>query len=753
MSYRYNVFTGNFDVVDPISIGDFVSGGTANSVLFIDSNQQVAENNPGLTYDGTIFRVSIDNGTNTTQKFFDVENTTKADGDVTSFTLSGASSFGGGTSDAFAFFRSTVLDWNFLNPYSKLEIGVAHAGSSGLGNAGQITLLGAASGNSSLVLESGTDLDMSDNAILDTGFIDFNLVNGVAQAEGRVVWNDTEGTLNLGMKGGIVNQQIGLEVMIRVKNTSGGNISNGQAVRITGASANVPEIGLADADDPAAAGSVGLATEDIDDGQFGYVTTFGLVRGDASQPINTSGFAAGDRVYVANTPGALTNVGPTSTERIIFIGIVLVSNNENGIIWVSTINTSYLSELSGNSFAGVAEGNLVKYNGANGLWENSTVQTIQLEPTGFPNRADTTTGFNDSTREFDITPTGATFAYWRRAKQIIKTGAQTVTIDDTTGTHFIYFDSNDDLVSSLTPWGFDDNIAFVATIYWRAGGSDYLSGEERHGLAMDWPTHQYLHDTVGISYESGLTGTFNDNNTATITAGEIHDEDIDHDISEQTTFRIIYRDGVSGTWFFDAASADYFKETADIIQYDNNGVLTDVPNGQHVAYWSFATNDPVDPIYMIVGQRVDATIANARANNTLGSLNLANLPSQEMKPIWRVIVKRTGTGETVEELTDLRTVSTLASGNFVAQDHGALGGLSDDDHPQYVLNDGESTDITNGTFNLTTTGSLTIDSDSNGLVLGDDQDATLKWDNLNSQVSLNQDFAMTAGKKIIYDAA
>jgi len=47
-----------------------------------------------------------------------------------------------------------------------------------------------------------------------------------------------------------------------------------------------------------------------------------------------------------------------------------------------------------------------------------------------------------------------------------------------------------------------------------------------------------------------------------------------------------------------------------------------------------------------------------------------------------------------------------------------------------------------GTFDfdndiITTTGNITIDSDSNGLVLGDDQDANMTWDNANSWVNID----------------
>lgn len=45
--------------------------------------------------------------------------------------------------------------------------------------------------------------------------------------------------------------------------------------------------------------------------------------------------------------------------------------------------------------------------------------------------------------------------------------------------------------------------------------------------------------------------------------------------------------------------------------------------------------------------------------------------------------------------------------------------------------------------NLTTTGNVNIDSDSNGLILGDDQDATLSWNNTLSDAELDDDLRLT----------
>lgn len=230
-------------------------------------------------------------------------------------------------------------------------------------------------------------LDANDQAITSVGYIDFDLTNGIAQAEGRLVWNPDEGTLNLGMPGGDVVGQLLQEILIQGKNSTGDGTTNGRPVRISGASGNKPTFAFSDADNPAAAGSVGLFTEDVNINGNGYVTTFGLVR-----EIDTSGggenWSAGDRIYVGNTAGTLTNIAPTGSERRIFIGIVLNAHASTGIIWVHPINVSYLSELSGNVITSVADKDLLQYDSASSTWLN--VNGTGTGSIGYWSRAGTT---------------------------------------------------------------------------------------------------------------------------------------------------------------------------------------------------------------------------------------------------------------------------------------------------------------------------------------------------------------------------
>ena len=58
--------------------------------------------------------------------------------------------------------------------------------------------------------------------------------------------------------------------------------------------------------------------------------------------------------------------------------------------------------------------------------------------------------------------------------------------------------------------------------------------------------------------------------------------------------------------------------------------------------------------------------------------------------MYRVILQRSGTDAVVADTQDLRSANTLSTGNYVAGAHGALTGLENDDHSQYMLLAGRS---------------------------------------------------------------
>lgn len=138
-----------------------------------------------------------------------------------------------------------------------------------------------------------------------------------AHTPGHVRWNATADTLELDVSTTDVTLQIGQEMWIVGRNTTGSTITNGTPVKITGASGNRPLI----AADDGLGGIVGIATHDIANNSNGKVTEIGLVR-----DLDTSSFSEGDVLY-ATSAGALSTA--VSSSRV---GRVTTSHASQGVV-------------------------------------------------------------------------------------------------------------------------------------------------------------------------------------------------------------------------------------------------------------------------------------------------------------------------------------------------------------------------------------------------------------------------------------
>jgi hypothetical protein len=233
------------------------------------------------------------------------------------------------------------------------------------------------------VLTVGSNLTITDNtssiqidALVDPiDHLDFDTTPVATGAVGRLVWNDADGTLDLGVKGGNVTLQVGQEQHIRVVNKTGGNLleANYQAVKISGAQGQRPKVGLAQADtDLNSADTIGLVTETILNNQEGFVTNSGIVRN-----INTTGslqgetWADGDVLYLSGiTAGAITNIKPQSPIHSVIVGFVIYAHNNQGKIFVKVDNGYEIDELHNVKVTSVADKNVLRYNTSLGVWEN-----------------------------------------------------------------------------------------------------------------------------------------------------------------------------------------------------------------------------------------------------------------------------------------------------------------------------------------------------------------------------------------------
>lgn len=321
--------------------------------------------------------------------------------------------------------------------------------------------------------------------------------------------------------------------------------------------------------------------------------------------------------------------------------------------------------------------------------ESITAFQDMLEPTGFIDRTTSTISFVDGTRTFTISPTGTNFSFYSGGTKFSKT-AQTKIIANTAGLHYIYFDVSGTIQEGVSVWDINSANVPIACVYWT--GTAGILYDERHGIQMDGQTQEYLHETRGSAFASGMAGTFAANgSTMTIGSGEWYDEDIEHVTSEQTTCRIFYLN--STTWNWTAAQAPYFHVVSSVPQYNNSGALANVDTAKYSVSWIYMTNATSTPVAVIMGQAQYNTQALAEAASLP---NLASLPGPEMILLYRVIWQRNGAVITWDRTDDYRRVLSGPASGYIATDHGALAGLNDLDHPASAI----TLDTTNFDNNL-----------------------------------------------------
>lgn len=224
---------------------------------------------------------------------------------------------------------------------------------------------------------------------IQLGNLEFdNTPTNIPTGAGSMVWNDTDGTLDLKLKGGNVTLQVGQEQVVRVVNKTATNITlleaNYQAVRITGSQGQRLKVDLALATtDVLSAETIGLVTETIANNQEGFITTSGIVR-----DINTTGslqgetWADGDILYLSGTTaGNITKIKPTAPTHLIVIGYVIHSHITQGTIFVKVDNGYELNELHNVFINGVANKDLLSYESSTSLWKNKTASTLGIVET------------------------------------------------------------------------------------------------------------------------------------------------------------------------------------------------------------------------------------------------------------------------------------------------------------------------------------------------------------------------------------
>jgi hypothetical protein len=210
------------------------------------------------------------------------------------------------------------------------------------------------------------DVNLGDYG-LDTDFLAFNTTpTATANAVGKMVWNNTEGTLEFRLRGNNVTLQVGQERVAYCRNADTTTINDGEAVYVFGASGARPSVKKSTNTSINAQRTIGIATETFAVGANGFVTSYGIVH-----DLNTSAFAEGDFLYVG-VGGALINTVPTPPAYSVFVGVCIKVDAADGHIFVCPNVFQALSQSPDVLITTPANNDILQYDAASGLWKNKT---------------------------------------------------------------------------------------------------------------------------------------------------------------------------------------------------------------------------------------------------------------------------------------------------------------------------------------------------------------------------------------------
>lgn len=259
------------------------------------------------------------------------------------------------------------------------------------GGTGATTPAGARANLSAAIL--GANNDITSMTALNGGlsspdFIQFDITpETVPTAEGALYWDsaDSAKTLSLVMTGGNAIQQIGEEQYFRIKASA--TITEGQVVMFTGSVGasgglkGAPATGLTAS---TAQYVMGVATENIANNGWGYVTSFGTVRG-----INTTGGAEawvdGEILYLDPTVvGGLTKTIPLAPNPKVVVCAVTHAAS-NGSLFIRPSFGGILGQYEGDvGITSVAAYDLLQRNAANTAWVNVSPASVIAASGGAP---------------------------------------------------------------------------------------------------------------------------------------------------------------------------------------------------------------------------------------------------------------------------------------------------------------------------------------------------------------------------------
>ncbi len=250
------------------------------------------------------------------------------------------------------------------------------------------TIAAASDTDTTYTLSSETS---GDNAIIRLTGSDATTDDVTLAAGSNITITETGDTITLSSEGTD-------QVRIECKNTSGGTLTKGTPVYITGTvgTSNRVEVSAANASSASTMPATGLLLQDLANNGEGYLVTGGVLKNLTTDPIDGVTPSENDTIYV-KSGGGLTTTKPTGTALLQNVGKVgRVNSSSAGSIVVSSIIRSNdipniqqnyfwlgnssgvptatehtLSTLTDVTLTSPAAGNLLIYDASNSYFENA----------------------------------------------------------------------------------------------------------------------------------------------------------------------------------------------------------------------------------------------------------------------------------------------------------------------------------------------------------------------------------------------
>jgi hypothetical protein len=490
------------------------------------------------------------------------------------------------------------------------------------------------------------------------------------------------------------------------KNDSGAQIDKGTPVYISGADGtNVLVKPAINNNHDIAIRTIGVMKYDCAAAAKEKVVLFGnlinvATDGSLASPPET--WAAADEIYLNGVTGTLTNVRPTGSASVIFIGAVQRASATVGELLIQLRHQPVITELSkvNPAWADLVDGDFLVYDAGNGYMSVLNYNDYSFPKAGWPLDVSVaiTISFENATRTFSLAKTIDDVDYWISNVKYTLSTTKTVVITDTEGLWFIYL-VGDTLTASQTAWDIRGNDkCLVSVVNWDATNNEAVAvAFEGHSYEMSGVDHYDSHFGLGTLHINGLAVSDSGSDTLNVTGGKIADEDILVTIIDDDTPTAYweqpltplksykyYRNGANGDLRRIDDSTSPFYLISNKVQLNPYSAgswgLSPMTNNKYGAYWIIYTSDITNPVKIFLGQEEADSLNDAQENNTLSTLDLGSVPFEEIKVAYRVIVKQVVASPYFEitQIDNMLVDPVTGIPTLTPSSHGALTGLLDD---------------------------------------------------------------------------